>query len=242
MFNTRLNEMDSSLIHSGLDAIDSILSDDYICHHGVKGQKKGRRQYQNEDGTWTELGKERRRKGNERKSKSEELVSGSQNKKSIFGRFKERRAEEKAAKEKDRLLKEEDVRNTERARKLNKITSEDDDMIDVMAAKTGDPIRGLYTTESFKKAYESYARESNHLSNLSPSYGDEWTKSLSAYTKADRELRTVMLKDLGIKPTESALDAIAEITYTDHDDMERPPAKKYNPDPRIKKLAKGEFV
>lgn len=33
----------------------------YIAHSGVKGMKHGRRQYQNEDGTWTELGKARRR-------------------------------------------------------------------------------------------------------------------------------------------------------------------------------------
>lgn len=33
-----------------------------LYHSGVKGMKKGVRQYQNPDGTWTELGKERRRK------------------------------------------------------------------------------------------------------------------------------------------------------------------------------------
>ena len=35
----------------------------YIAHHGSKGMKWGVRRYQNEDGTYTELGKERRRKG-----------------------------------------------------------------------------------------------------------------------------------------------------------------------------------
>lgn len=34
---------------------------DELWHHGVKGQKRGERRYQNPDGTWTELGKERRR-------------------------------------------------------------------------------------------------------------------------------------------------------------------------------------
>lgn len=38
-------------------------SNDELYHFGVKGQKRGIRQYQNLDGTWTELGKERRRKG-----------------------------------------------------------------------------------------------------------------------------------------------------------------------------------
>ena len=32
-----------------------------LYHHGVKGQKWGVRRYQNEDGTWTETGKKRRR-------------------------------------------------------------------------------------------------------------------------------------------------------------------------------------
>ena len=34
----------------------------YLMHYGVKGQHWGERQYQNPDGTYTELGKERRRK------------------------------------------------------------------------------------------------------------------------------------------------------------------------------------
>lgn len=33
----------------------------YLKHHGIKGQKWGVRRYQNEDGTWTETGKKRRR-------------------------------------------------------------------------------------------------------------------------------------------------------------------------------------
>lgn len=33
----------------------------YLVHHGIKGQKWGVRRYQNEDGTYTEEGKKRRR-------------------------------------------------------------------------------------------------------------------------------------------------------------------------------------
>lgn len=33
----------------------------YLIHHGIKGQKKGFPRFQNPDGTWTDLGKERRR-------------------------------------------------------------------------------------------------------------------------------------------------------------------------------------
>ena len=35
-----------------------------LCHSGVKGQKWGVRNYQNQDGTWTLLGKRRRREEN----------------------------------------------------------------------------------------------------------------------------------------------------------------------------------
>lgn len=36
---------------------------DWLMHYGTKGMKKGVRRYQHYDGTWTELGKERRRIG-----------------------------------------------------------------------------------------------------------------------------------------------------------------------------------
>ena len=39
---------------------------DELYHHGIKGQKWGVRRYQNEDGTYTSLGKERRRTGDGR--------------------------------------------------------------------------------------------------------------------------------------------------------------------------------
>lgn len=76
-----ITELDPVLIHSGLDAIDSILSEDYLAHSRTKGSKNGIRLYQNKDGTWTELGKARRRKGDGRKSK--ELVSGNADKKTL---------------------------------------------------------------------------------------------------------------------------------------------------------------
>lgn len=38
--------------------------DGYLMHHGIKGQKWGVRRYQNEDGTYTDLGKQIRNKTN----------------------------------------------------------------------------------------------------------------------------------------------------------------------------------
>ena len=39
------------------------IDNDSLLHYGVKNQKWGERRYQNKDGTWTEEGKARRRKG-----------------------------------------------------------------------------------------------------------------------------------------------------------------------------------
>lgn len=41
-------------------------SEEYLAHYGVKGQKWGVRNYQNRDGTYTELGKQRRRKNHDK--------------------------------------------------------------------------------------------------------------------------------------------------------------------------------
>lgn len=37
--------------------------DDYLAHHGIKGQKWGVRRYQNPDGSWTAEDKDQRRNG-----------------------------------------------------------------------------------------------------------------------------------------------------------------------------------
>ena len=47
---------------------DEFYSSLYLAHHGVKGQKWGERRYQNEDGSYTDLGAQRRRVGNSKSS------------------------------------------------------------------------------------------------------------------------------------------------------------------------------
>ena len=50
---------------------DKISVDDVLTHHGIKGQKRGVRRYQNEDGTLTAAGKKRDRDGSESKEVSD---------------------------------------------------------------------------------------------------------------------------------------------------------------------------
>lgn len=61
------NKVAHSLFESRKWKID--FSNDDIQHHGTEGMQWGKRLYQNEDGTYTELGKERRRKGGKLYSK-----------------------------------------------------------------------------------------------------------------------------------------------------------------------------
>lgn len=42
-----------------------ISSNDYIAHHGIKGQKWGVRRFRNEDGSLTDAGKKRIQRGQE---------------------------------------------------------------------------------------------------------------------------------------------------------------------------------
>ena len=50
-------------------------NDDYLMHHGIKGQKWGVRRYQNEDGTYTEEGKARRRVDSGKAGVDPELIA-----------------------------------------------------------------------------------------------------------------------------------------------------------------------
>ena len=82
------------------DVIQSLLDETFALeHYGVKGQKWGQRNYQNPDGTYTELGKERRRVGHKKTESADDESEGK-----ISGKaYKDMsRSERRAAKRKAR--------------------------------------------------------------------------------------------------------------------------------------------
>lgn len=58
-----------------------LTQEDYLMHHGVKGQKWGRRQYQNEDGSLTELGRQHYGYGTGKKALFSGQAAGAKNSK-----------------------------------------------------------------------------------------------------------------------------------------------------------------
>ena len=87
------------------ELVDEILA---IEHYGVKGQKWGQRNYQNPDGTYTELGKKRRRVGYEKSETSEEKEATKMGGKAYKDMTrKERKAAKRAARhnEKERIAR-----------------------------------------------------------------------------------------------------------------------------------------
>lgn len=58
-----------SYVYTGTDLV---LTDEYLAHHGIKGQKWYHRRYQNYDGSYTEAGKKRYRKLEQRSKDAED--------------------------------------------------------------------------------------------------------------------------------------------------------------------------
>lgn len=69
---------------------------DELKHYGTKGQKWGIRKYQNPDGSYTELGKERRRVGHDDASEQTPKVEIGKKKTGFFARLKQKREAKKA--------------------------------------------------------------------------------------------------------------------------------------------------
>lgn len=68
---------------------------DELKHYGTKGQKWGIRKYQNPDGSYTELGKERRRVGHDDASEQTPKVEIGKKKTGFFARLKQKREAKK---------------------------------------------------------------------------------------------------------------------------------------------------
>ena len=99
------------------ELVDEILA---IEHYGVKGQKWGQRNYQNPDGTYTELGKKRRRVGYEKESSKEEdakLIGGKAYKDMTR---KERKAAKKRARHNEAERREHRQFNKDKEAAINK--------------------------------------------------------------------------------------------------------------------------
>lgn len=60
--------------------------DDYLMHHGVKGQRWGVRRYQNEDGSLTSVGKARRAKADNLKSNVQKIKTAIRDEKDAYSR------------------------------------------------------------------------------------------------------------------------------------------------------------
>lgn len=99
-------------------------SEDYLMHWGIRGMKHGRRRYQNEDGTWTEVGLEERRKregfGESKKAKKlqkkVERAERKQTRKEAKAERKFQRSEEKRKRSLKGLTDEEMKAKLERAK------------------------------------------------------------------------------------------------------------------------------
>lgn len=87
----------------------------YICHHGIKGQKWGIRRYQNEDGTLTAAGKKKKAKEDKkaqkaaRKSEKKERASASKNRRQLSDEELSRRVKRLEQEKKLKNLTDEDV-------------------------------------------------------------------------------------------------------------------------------------
>ena len=167
------------------ELVDEILA---IEHYGVKGQKWGQRNYQNPDGTYTELGKKRRRVGYEKESSKEEdakLMGGKAYKDMTR---KERKAAKKRARHNEAERREHRQFNKDKEAAINKA---DLDFITKNIDKFSDD-ELIKVSERFKKI-----QMINEYNNLK---------------KEEKARKTEALIDKGLRYLHKASNATDDIT------------------------------
>ena len=170
---------------------------DYLCHHGIKGQKWGVRRFQNEDMTWTEAGKKRygnisNAKRKRIQSKSDKYMNKTRDSLNESSRYQERyvNAYNKTA---ERLNKEHDqITGIKATKKLfdEVFTEEYNKLL----------LKDIETSEGFKKTKElmqKYGKESlgevakqaiNEYEQYKEKYGIKENSSKKEYTKKDQKI------------------------------------------------------
>ena len=173
------------------DVIQSLLDETFaLQHYGVKGQKWGHRNYQNPDGTYTELGKERRRVGYTKNAVDSDEDSAIK----ISGKaYKDMtRRERRAAKRKARHNEAERRERREFNRDKNEaIQRADLDFIDKHIDK--------FTNDEIMQAVDRYKRM-------------QLIKDFKKAEKAEKDAKVERLIDKGLRYLKRASDAADSIS------------------------------
>lgn len=148
---------------------------DELKHYGTKGQKWGIRKYQNPDGSYTELGKERRRVGHDDASEQSPKVEIGKKKGGFFARLKQKREAKKAEERKRnhvRAIREGDIAyaseniNEFSAEEIEKLVNRRWDMEKVYRFQREDEQRARSALDA---ASQKFAKKLNTLADVTKS-------------------------------------------------------------------------
>ena len=205
---------------------------DYLSHSGVKGMSWGNRRYQNPDGTWTELGKERRRQGEGGGRSSSSAVS------TYLKKRKEQRVakREERAKHKEELEKQKAAEEEAKREEKRKAEKEEIESLKKEAIASGDVNKitkyaHLMTTEELGDAQKR------------AEYLDKILKSNTKLTKLDKIERMIKKGTSYAKTISEAkttLDKLFPKTEVSKSEKNNPNMNKYDPNTKTSDASKKE--